>query len=117
MHCAHQLDNVPALVSRMLGETQTSTMSPEALEALPTGLYRTVSAAYAIRATTEAMALGQQVETCPGSAMNSTSSEERCESAVIEEVSMEVGAVGERDNGPPPEECVVSIKEPPALIA
>ena len=38
----------------MLGETRTSTLTPEALEALPTGLYRVVGAASAARAVREA---------------------------------------------------------------
>ena len=47
---------MPALVARMLGETRTTTVQPEALDALPSGLFRTVGAASAVRAAARAVA-------------------------------------------------------------
>ena len=46
---------MPALVARMLGETRNTTVKPEALEALPSGLFRTVGAASAVRAAARAV--------------------------------------------------------------
>ena len=47
---------MPALVARMLGETRTTTLQPEALDALPSGLFRTVGAASTVRAAARAVA-------------------------------------------------------------
>ena len=46
---------MPALVARMLGETRTTTLQPKALDALPSGLFRTVGAASAVRAAARAV--------------------------------------------------------------